>query len=1102
MQSHQWQASRVWVFIVFSLWLIPGIAAAQPYAMQSDEGYAVTYSPHAVSPYCNMNMGPTGATAWMRGHHHVVVSIQHGSPSYGKLMLGDVIVGADGQTFGPTVDSRIALGNAIGQAEANGQPLVLDIIRQGKSQQVAITLPKLGAYAEHWPHGCPKSAAILDQACRSLLRSQMPDGSQVTDGAMGTFMSGLLFLASDDVKYLDAARRAAYRTTRLDYETLSYNNWPMGYATIFMAEYYLATGDDTVLPKIEELAGKMAAGQMRCGSWGHKSPAGGYGALNQPGITCAIALALAKECGVKIDEKALDKALQFFSRFAATGAVPYGDHRPSRGFDDNGRNATAAILFHLVGRDEQAKAFAAAVSDSYWYREQGHTGGFFSMMWGPIAVNLIEPDKLKKFLDYQQWYYDLIRKWNGEITFLPYREALTRFDDTTYIGIFPRFTTGGLGMVYAIPQRKLRIVGAESSVFAAGSKGKLTKARDLYVERDWQGFDKAMGKLKSNPPNTVEQTRWHKQLIEARAFAKAGIDRTLAEINCNLQDGGAFRALKQFEALKTCFGEDADPRFAKLEERFAENNTAWYVREGEDFYEKLSAIIGVTVKGWVPQGRQAERMLEGIPSAHLPYWQPLSASSQLEAQPWRTMQIDKDAQFPEDWFKPGFDDSDWIQSNGIATRFTAPQQETLPAGPIAARRTFAVDDPAGDALRVRLQTVRNAFTQVYLNGKLIVDVERGQRGGYAVIRLDDRVFALLKKGENVLAVTSTAQGNGGNHLDVSLEINRDGADRSHHQIERIKTIHTADLPDADKSLRVQDTANAYREALRQSFMDMSIKQLRGQMNHIVAYYRGLAADALVAKGIEGVKAGAAGLGDDDWKVRSSAIDVLIDAHRKFTEENDQAGLAFVNAQVPALIKLVGDNHFWVRTLACDALGAIGEPAKDAMDALTKAVADDEEWVRQAALGALKRIGADAAQMHNAALKAAKQDNSSFGITRQALAVVKMEQGDAKTKLKIIAELLGRPAEGGGGAMLSEAIEAGCKLDPEGRVMIPLLIDAVADKTHLSRQRGGPYAKAFELLGGYGKKARRAGSTLKAILADESKAKVHEAAQAALDAIAG
>ena len=1073
------------------------LSAAEPVA-------AVTYSPHAAEPSCHMNMGPTGAAAWMRGDHFVVVSIQQQSPAYGRLMLGDVVIGVGDQPFGPDGDSRIALGHAIGQAEATGESLKVTVLRNGVQHEVAIDLPRMGGYAPTWPVDCEKSRQILDHACRSLVDSQMPEGHQLTDGAFGTFTSGLLFLASGEARYLDPARRAAYAAAGLDYANFSYNNWAMGYGGLLMAEYFLATGDDSVLPTLAQVAQMIADGQMICGSWGHNSPAAGYGALNQTGLACAMTLVLARECGVTVDETALEHALTFFGRYAETGSVPYGDHRPGGSLDDNGKNAMAAVLFHLAGRDDEARAFAASAAESYWLREEGHTGGLFSIIWGPLGASLAGDARRQTFLDYQTWYYDLARQWTGGITMLPYKEALTRFDNNSYIEAGGDFTTGGIALAFALPRRKLRILGAPPSVFAATLPDELHKARDRYLARDWPACDAALAAIDPDHLASDEQRRWLAQLVAARRLTVASTDRVLAEIACNLQDGAAYRALQQLEALKRCIGDAGDPRLADLEARFAESTTAWHVREGRTFYERWDKMFGYTVVTWVPQGRHAKRLLENVPSPRLPFWEPLSPTSDVQPQRWRTRLLAADDTLDAGWAQPEFDDSGWRSSEGIVTRFTPGAEPPAPAGPIAARRRFTIDDTHGVALRVRLQTVRNALTRVYLNGTLIVDVERGQRGGYAAIQLDPAAVGLLRQGENVLAVTATEQGQAANHLDVGLDISRTDQRRRHLPIERVTHLYAAALPDVDTSLRVDATTRRFREALRQSYLDMPVDALLEQLRTTVAYHRGLAEDALVAKGMAGIEPAIALHDDPDWKVRAAALSVMQKAWKSLAAADDQSGLALLAAQVPVLTRRVSDDHYWVRVQACTALGELGDKARDAVPALLTATDDPQEWVRQSAVTALQKIGAEDDAMLTAIRQATQRRNSSFGIPQNAVAFVRQSATSETDKLQILVEILQNPPEGGGGRLLAEIIDLACAMDPDGEVMIPVLIDAATDRTHLSRQRGNPRGKAIEALGGYGGKASAAIATLKAILADESEraTQQHEAARAALQAIGG
>lgn len=1074
-------------------------------SLAKDMVRSVTYSPHADYFDCHMNMGPTGAKAWMRGYKFQVVSIDQGSPAHGQLMLGDIIIAADGTKFGPDNDPRITLGNAIGRAERTGKPLKLTVFRANKKKKIKISLPELGAFSPTWPDNCAKSAAILDAACQQLLNAQLPEGGVVTDGSAGTFLTGLLLLASDDHKYLDGARRAAYSAARIDYEKVTYNNWALGYGGLLLAEYFLATGDDTVLPKLREITDMLAQGQMKCGSWGHNSPGGGYGALNQPGIVCAITLVLAEECGIDVDQEAKHKAIDFFGRYAMLGCVPYGDHMPAGRPDSNGRSASAGILMHLAGKDKRADAFNRSVAMSYWMREAGHTGGFFSMMWGPLSAALTSSEKLQTFLDYQRWYYNLCRTWEGDLVLLPYREALTRFDHSGYIYFGGDFTTGGMGLVFALPRKKLRILGAPKSVFSPQSEltGDLLTARQQYLARKWDACDQTLADIDPSSLDTNAEKHWLEQIKSVRALTKASIERTLLEIESNLVEGAAYRASEQFKALKRRLGENGDARFAKLDERFAEGRTAWHVREGKQYYEAWRGLRGYAIRSWVPQGWQAKKLIQGLPTLRQPIWEPLSPASNMTPQTWRSLLLEKDESLPKGWYEVDFDDSDWKRHDGIFLAGDAENGESYPKGRVAARRRFAVEDPHGAKLRVRLQTVRPAHTRVYLNGELIVNAVRGQRGGYAAIELDNAALKLLNAGENVLAVTSTKQGGGNNHLDVALEINRIDLVKRTLPVMRPAKIFTADKPEMDSTLRVRETQREMQRKLQESYNRKSIDALLAELQEPVAYYRQLAENALVDKSLPGIKAAVGQADHQDWKVRSAVCNVIDKAWQKYHKDDDTELTQFIKAQIPTLTGMLDDEHFWVQTRAASALLRFGEAAQKSVPELLKLVQDQDEWVRTHAVRAIGAITTNPDVAITAAVKALKTPGSAYAAPRRALAMLEKYPEPGHGRLDGLISLLRHPPEGGGGGNLNKAMKMAVALDPEGDRLIPVLIE-IASEIPRYRQRGNPRGKAIEILGSYGAKASEAVPVLKEILAskeDKQKAQ-HGAAQKALKQITG
>jgi len=224
-----------------------------------------------------------------------------------------------------------------------------------------------------------------------------------------------------------------------------------------------------VLPAIREFSVKIAQGQSAVGTWGHgmawpdanngavNGRLGGYGALNQAGIICHLSMALAKKCGVQDEavDRAIDKANTFFGFYAGKGAIPYGDHNPAwHVHDDNGKNSIAAVLFDVQELRPEARFFSRMTVASYPERERGHTGNYFSFLWGPLGANRAGVEAVAAFLKEQTWFYDLGRKWDGSF---PYQGGAGMSGAEHQYGNWD--CTGAYMLTYALPLKKLYMTG-------------------------------------------------------------------------------------------------------------------------------------------------------------------------------------------------------------------------------------------------------------------------------------------------------------------------------------------------------------------------------------------------------------------------------------------------------------------------------------------------------------------------------------------------------------------------------------------------------------------------------------------------------------------
>lgn len=412
------------------------------------------------------NLGSTGLRGWIftaYGHSAdarqiLVTAVAKASPADGILSIGDVILGVNAEKF--SRDARIQFANAISAAEEDGAG-VLKLMRwrAGQLQNVELKLPVLGKYSATAPYDCPKSKRVFDKGCQNIAKRMAEPNYTKNLNPIPRSLNALAVLASGNPEWLPLVRREAQWAA--DFTAEGFATWYYGYVMTLVAEYTMTTGDNSVMPGLKRLALESARGQSGVGTWGHSfaMPNGnlnGYGCMNQPGLTLCIGMVLARDAGVKEPDldRAISKASNFLRWFVNKGAIPYGDHRPWPGHEDNGKCSSAAVLFDLLGDREAAEFFAKMSTAAYAERERGHTGNFFNVLWALPGVARCGPLATGAYLKEQSWYYDLARSWDGSFVYQssPVGEEehgkYTNWD-----------STGAYLLAYALPQKSLRLTG-------------------------------------------------------------------------------------------------------------------------------------------------------------------------------------------------------------------------------------------------------------------------------------------------------------------------------------------------------------------------------------------------------------------------------------------------------------------------------------------------------------------------------------------------------------------------------------------------------------------------------------------------------------------
>ena len=157
------------------------------------------------------------------------------------------------------------------------------------------------------------------------------------------------------------------------------------------------------------------------------------------------------------------------------------------------------------------------VAGSVNEREIGHSGNFFSYVWGPLGVAHAGGPTLARFMAEQRWYYDLARRWDHGLICQPIPEKSEGGQGMgNYVSHGPLWGTGGMALVYALPQPRLRILGAPRRAPDAALVAKSIELTLTSVKADMDAGDlyRAKCKLDALPAGDARCAAWRKQLAD------------------------------------------------------------------------------------------------------------------------------------------------------------------------------------------------------------------------------------------------------------------------------------------------------------------------------------------------------------------------------------------------------------------------------------------------------------------------------------------------------------------------------------------------------------------------------------------------------------
>ncbi|MBT8036366.1 MAG: hypothetical protein KJO21_02360 [Verrucomicrobiae bacterium] len=406
--------------------------------------------------------GPTGLEISLQKNNTLkVTAVQKDSPAAGKFTQGQIITTINGQAMPAGFwEHRLLLGDLITKAEATDGKLIFATDKGN----VTLHLPILGSYSDSWPLDCPKTQKIID-ANAAYLRG-LADSGKLGKHSMTHALAIVSLLSTGEEKDLEAVRKV-YRERMKTFnpnKNIGPHTWHNGHQGIAAGEYYLRTGDKSVLPLINAICKAAKRYQVQGGYYHWATQANPkYGVVNACGTNMLTAMLLAKQCGAKVDQDTLLESLVFFYRFAGHGQNAYGNGRPELGQGGNGKTEQIAAAMHIAAHAKNGDAYAMAAKKCaqqplYTYRSmfRGHTGPIGNLWFSPMVATIIQakPDLYHNRQNQVRWFYELSRQHDGSFVM----SSCRGYDNTQYGNSMLLGLTG--------PRKTLQITGAPNSRFA------------------------------------------------------------------------------------------------------------------------------------------------------------------------------------------------------------------------------------------------------------------------------------------------------------------------------------------------------------------------------------------------------------------------------------------------------------------------------------------------------------------------------------------------------------------------------------------------------------------------------------------------------------
>jgi len=373
--------------------------------------------------------------------------------------------------------------------------------------EVDIPIDQIGCFtpngSEFNPEG-EKARNYSAMLAHRLAKQQKPNGSWDLNAydlpAFATSICGYALLSTGDPQYREQIRKAAaYVATPITREKWTYTN---GFQLAFLCDYYLQTGDTSVVPGIKRQIKHVRRYIQADYTAGHKeSP--GYGGTGWVGAgsQVALGLALASKTGLADadDLNLLDQMLARIRELARFGSMTYKRGRtPKNGVNDHGAGCQSGpyyIASLLRGGNEHFTQLAAERygKGPYGSEDDGHATQTLHFIFSNLAIANTSDETYIANMTQSAWRFTLFRDHFGFIGKNNFQ--IERHSGDGAVG-YPIWRTAGYLLLFNAHKKNLLLTGKTGYHLPAKKTADLVhEERELYnvMMRSWGLAEAVLG---------------------------------------------------------------------------------------------------------------------------------------------------------------------------------------------------------------------------------------------------------------------------------------------------------------------------------------------------------------------------------------------------------------------------------------------------------------------------------------------------------------------------------------------------------------------------------------------------------------------------------